>query len=191
MYLYPLSLSVHTGLCGARLGPLLSFLALALLVCTPIVKHRPRCACCTLRRCSTVSNCREAAVVMPGRSARQVVCPGARVPSITTVSSDMLIAEASNHSMLPLNSIRGANELLCYGVCRARSFHQDRMKATQLSAQLPHLSVDCIDVTSDEFITSIAMLRACSFYVVPAERSFAGALLWSIRRRVLFGHELC
>lgn len=54
------------------------------------------------------------------------------------------------------------------------SFHRDRMKATQLSEPLPHLSVDLIKATSDEHIAAIAMLRACSFYVVPAERSFAG-----------------
>lgn len=48
------------------------------------------------------------------------------------------------------------------------------MKATQLSEQLPHLPVELINAASDEHITAIAMLRACSFYVVPAERSFAG-----------------
>eukprot|EP00892_Ulva_mutabilis_P007501 jgi/Ulvmu1/5122/UM021_0139.1 len=58
--------------------------------------------------------------------------------------------------------------------CKAANFHQDRMKATTLVAPMPHLSVDIINASTDEELESIAMLRACSFYVVPAERSFAG-----------------
>ena len=50
------------------------------------------------------------------------------------------------------------------------------MKASHLTEPRARLAVDVIKAISDEHLACIAMLRACSFYIVPEERSFAGAL---------------
>ena len=52
------------------------------------------------------------------------------------------------------------------------------MKASTTQEKAPPLSVHTRDALEAEF-EAVAMLRACSFYVVPPERSFAGTAVSS------------
>lgn len=47
------------------------------------------------------------------------------------------------------------------------------MKASTTLERVPPLTVEIGEALEEEF-DAVAMLRACSFYVVPPERSFAG-----------------
>lgn len=52
------------------------------------------------------------------------------------------------------------------------------MKASPTQEKAPLLAVHVRDAVEGEF-DAVAMLRACSFYVVPPERSFAGMAVCS------------
>lgn len=64
----------------------------------------------------------------------------------------------------------------CRPASKSVGFHQQRLKATNLTEKLRPVSVEVSTATATHELKAAALLRAQSFYVYPPDRQFAGAL---------------